>query len=51
MNMRHEKLFPCVGFKKAGDHAKVNFGQTQFVFDIDSLVEVSCPKSLHVLKG
>jgi hypothetical protein len=39
-NVRHDRLFPSVGLKRAGDHVRVNFGQSQFVFDIDSLVEV-----------
>lgn len=38
--MRQDRLYPAVGLKKAGDNIKVNFGQSQFVFDIDSMVEV-----------
>ncbi|KAK2615937.1 hypothetical protein N8I77_002658 [Diaporthe amygdali] len=30
------KLYPCVGLKKTGEHVRVNFGQTPFMFDIDS---------------
>ncbi|KAI8633854.1 ran-binding protein [Xylariaceae sp. FL1651] len=29
------KLYPAVGIKKAGEHIRVNFGQSPFVFDID----------------
>ncbi|KAF2091266.1 ran-binding protein [Saccharata proteae CBS 121410] len=32
-------LFPAVGVKKAGEHLRVNFGQTPFVFDIDNMVK------------
>lgn len=34
-----DRLYPCVGIKKPGEHLKANFGQTPFVFDIDSVVE------------
>ncbi|KKY31987.1 putative ran-binding protein [Diaporthe ampelina] len=30
------KLYPSVGLKKTGEHVRVNFGQTPFLFDIDS---------------
>ncbi|PSK49422.1 hypothetical protein B9Z65_8217 [Elsinoe australis] len=32
-------LYPSVGIKKPQEHLRANFGQTPFVFDIDSLVE------------
>ncbi|KAI0838710.1 SPRY-domain-containing protein [Hypoxylon sp. FL0890] len=32
-------LYPTVGMKKAGEHIRVNFGQTGFIFDIDSMVK------------
>lgn len=32
-------IYPTVGMKRAGEHIRVNFGQTKFVFDIDTLVE------------
>lgn len=32
-------LFPSVGMKKPGEHLRVNFGRTPFVFDIDRMVE------------
>ncbi|CAK3752191.1 hypothetical protein DOTSEDRAFT_70504 [Lecanosticta acicola] len=32
-------LFPSVGMKKPGEHLRINFGKTPFVFDIDSMVE------------
>lgn len=35
------KLFPTVGMKKAGEHVRVNFGQSPFVFDIDGMMSVS----------
>ncbi|KAF1813678.1 SPRY-domain-containing protein [Eremomyces bilateralis CBS 781.70] len=38
-DIRHERLYPSVGMKKPGEHLRVNFGQTPFVFDIDSMVE------------
>lgn len=33
------KLFPTVGLKKTGDHIRVNFGQTPFVYDIDGMMK------------
>ncbi|KAJ4396239.1 hypothetical protein N0V93_000458 [Gnomoniopsis smithogilvyi] len=33
------KLYPSVGMKKPGEHIRVNFGQTPFIFDIDSLMK------------
>ncbi|KIW08834.1 uncharacterized protein PV09_00763 [Verruconis gallopava] len=38
-NIRHDRMYPAVGLKRADDNVRVNFGQSQFVFDIDSLVE------------
>ena len=35
------KLFPSVGMKKTGEHVRVNFGQSPFVFDIDGMMSVS----------
>lgn len=32
------KLFPSVGMKKSGEHIRVNFGQSPFVFDIDGMI-------------
>ncbi|KAH0550885.1 hypothetical protein GP486_007751 [Trichoglossum hirsutum] len=32
------KIFPAVGMKKPGEHVRVNFGQSPFVFDIDSVM-------------
>ncbi|KAF2150745.1 SPRY-domain-containing protein [Myriangium duriaei CBS 260.36] len=34
-----DRLYPSVGIKKPGEHLRTNFGQTPFVFDIDSMVE------------
>ncbi|KAF9882117.1 SPRY domain-containing protein [Colletotrichum karsti] len=31
-------LYPTVGLKKSGEHVRVNFGQTPFVFDIEGLM-------------
>ncbi|KAK1997869.1 SPRY domain-containing protein [Colletotrichum falcatum] len=31
-------LYPTVGLKKSGEHVRVNFGQTPFVFDIDGMM-------------
>jgi Ran-binding protein 9/10 len=39
-NIKGDRLYPSVGMKKPSEHLRVNFGQSQFVFDIDSLVEV-----------
>ena len=38
-NVKLDRLYPCVGLKKPGEHVRVNFGKTPFVFDIDGLVE------------
>lgn len=35
------KLFPSVGMKKSGEHVRVNFGQSPFVFDIDGMMSAS----------
>jgi len=32
------KLYPTIGVKKSGEHVRVNFGHTPFVFDIDSMM-------------
>ncbi|KAI2601727.1 SPRY-domain-containing protein [Hypoxylon sp. NC1633] len=32
-------LYPTIGMKKAGEHIRVNFGQTKFTFDIDGMME------------
>lgn len=33
------KLLPSVGLKKIGEHVRANFGQTPFMFDIDTLMK------------
>lgn len=38
-NIKQERLYPMVGMKKPGEILRANFGQTQFVFDIDNMVE------------
>lgn len=40
-NVKTDRLYPSVGMKKPGEHLRINFGQSPFVFDIDSMVEVS----------
>lgn len=34
-----DRLFPSVGMKKPGEHLRINFGRTPFVFDIDRMME------------
>lgn len=36
------KLYPSVGMKRSGEHVRVNFGQTPFIFDIDTLMKACC---------
>ncbi|KAI5367460.1 Putative B30.2/SPRY domain, CRA domain, concanavalin A-like lectin/glucanase domain superfamily [Septoria linicola] len=38
-NIKLDGMFPMVGMKKPGEHLRINFGKTPFVFDIDGLVE------------
>ncbi|SZF03976.1 unnamed protein product [Blumeria hordei] len=33
------KLYPSVGMKKPGEHIRVNFGQSPFIFDIDGMMK------------
>ena len=33
------KLYPSIGLKKNGEHIRVNFGQTPFIYDIDGMME------------
>lgn len=35
------KVYPAVGMKKIGEHIRVNFGQSPFVYDIDGMMSVS----------
>ncbi|KAL2073362.1 hypothetical protein VTL71DRAFT_10686 [Oculimacula yallundae] len=37
-NIGKEKLYPSVGMKKSGEHVRVNFGQSPFVYDIDGMM-------------
>lgn len=39
------KLYPSVGLKKTGEHVRVNFGQTPFIFDIDSVMKACSTNS------
>lgn len=32
------KLFPSIGLRRPGEHIRVNFGQTPFIYDIDGMV-------------
>ncbi len=43
------KLFPTVGLKKTGEHIRVNFGQTPFVYDIDGMMKVCISLSSRAL--
>lgn len=38
-DIKQDRLYPVVGMKKPGETLRANFGQTPFVFDIDSMVE------------
>ncbi|KAL5324183.1 hypothetical protein ACEPPN_008727 [Leptodophora sp. 'Broadleaf-Isolate-01'] len=40
-DINKEKLYPSVGMKKSGEHVRVNFGQSPFVFDIDGMMSAS----------
>ena len=40
-DVKLDKLYPSVGMKKPHEALKVNFGQTPFVFDIESMFSVS----------
>ena len=42
------KLFPTIGLKRNGEHIRVNFGQTPFVFDIDGLMKACTSLSLVI---
>lgn len=37
--VKGDRLFPSVGMKKPGEHLRINFGKTPFVFDIDRMME------------
>lgn len=37
--VKQAQLYPSVGMKKPGEHLRINFGKTPFVFDIDSMIE------------
>lgn len=38
--VRGANLYPSISLKKAGEHVRVNFGQSPFVFDIDNMLVV-----------
>ncbi|KAI0470739.1 SPRY domain-containing protein [Xylariaceae sp. FL0804] len=37
-DVKEKKLYPSIGVKKPGEHIRVNFGQTPFIFDIDHVM-------------
>ncbi|KAK4539730.1 hypothetical protein LTR36_010383 [Oleoguttula mirabilis] len=37
--VRSHGLYPSIGIKKPGEHLRINFGRTPFVFDIDRMME------------
>ncbi|RDI81066.1 hypothetical protein Vi05172_g8982 [Venturia inaequalis] len=39
-NVNSDRLYPAVGMKRPNEHLRVNFGQSEFVFDIDSMIEM-----------
>ncbi|KAK5134671.1 hypothetical protein LTR08_006186 [Meristemomyces frigidus] len=45
--MRNHGLYPSIGIKKPGEHLRVNFGRTPFVFDITRMME---QERQHVLR-
>lgn len=38
-DIKGPSLYPSVGMKKTGEHVRINFGQSPFVYDIDTMVE------------
>jgi len=42
-------FWPAVGFRKSGEHLRVNFGQKPFVFDIDAYIRVRCEYKLLLM--
>lgn len=56
--IKADRLYPSVGIKKQGEHLRINFGRSPFVFDIDRMMEderatvygevlMSNPNTLH----
>ncbi|TLD38310.1 ran-binding protein [Venturia nashicola] len=39
-SIKSDRLYPAVGMKRPNEHLRVNFGQSEFVFDIDSMIEM-----------
>ena len=37
--IKSDRLYPSVGMKKPGEHLRINFGRSPFVFDIDRMME------------
>lgn len=48
--IKGDRLFPSVGMKKPGEHLRINFGRTPFVFDIDRLMEQERQTVLQEIK-
>ncbi|KAI1657251.1 SPRY-domain-containing protein [Daldinia decipiens] len=42
-------IYPTVGMKKPGEHIRVNFGQTKFMFQIDNLVKKEQEKMMAAI--
>ncbi|KAF8474242.1 concanavalin A-like lectin/glucanase domain-containing protein [Kalaharituber pfeilii] len=38
-DIKTTKLYPAVGMKRLGEHVRVNFGQEEFMFDIESYMK------------
>ncbi|EMC99168.1 hypothetical protein BAUCODRAFT_64942 [Baudoinia panamericana UAMH 10762] len=38
-DIKQDGLYPSVGMKKPGEHLRINFGHTPFVFDINGMME------------
>ncbi|KAL1302833.1 hypothetical protein AAFC00_003166 [Neodothiora populina] len=39
-NIKIDNVYPSVGMKRPGEHLRVNFGATPFVFDIDAMMKL-----------
>ncbi|KAF2430028.1 SPRY-domain-containing protein [Tothia fuscella] len=44
-------LYPSVGMKKPNEHLRVNFGQSPFCFEIDSLVEAERRETMDLISS
>lgn len=50
-DLRSDRLYPAVGMKRPNEHLRANFGQSEFVFDIDSLVEMERSAVMEEIKN